>query len=107
MEEETEHLNLELKFAFVCKGKLERFYEIEKFIENLEGVELVYTTKSRDKLFIAHRGEVRLPNYIREIQKLMKKGKSFEEAKHTVLRRTGYGTDLTEEEYERRIKRRV
>jgi len=58
METEEELLNLELKFAFVCRGKLRDFYVLKKYIENLNGVELVYMTKSMDKLFIVREGEM-------------------------------------------------
>jgi hypothetical protein len=48
-------------------------------------------------------GKNRLPKYIRDLQKLEKEGKSYEEARFIVGRRTGYY--ITEEEYRERLGR--
>ena len=45
-----------------------------------------------------------LPKYIRDIRKLIENGKSGEEARYIVLRKTGYGIDLTGEKYDRIIE---
>jgi len=58
MEDEIERelLNLQISFAFVCKGQLKDFYVVKNYLESLEGIKLVYMTKDMGKLYIV-RGE--------------------------------------------------